>query len=104
VRQDRHLAIALASAVPLRILELRQVPAGYLSYLLDAENPGWQDAAAAIVETGDVLLFAGGKRGESAALFNRLADAIALMAFLPGGISLFGQHWEASAAPSPSSG
>lgn len=46
-------------------------------------------------EKGDILLFKGKKKGECAALFNQLAKSIAVLAFCPGGIKLFGQHWKA---------
>ena len=46
-------------------------------------------------ERGDVLIHGGGKKGERAELFNRTAHAIAVLAFVPGGVSLFGMHFEA---------
>jgi hypothetical protein len=45
--------------------------------------------AAELVSRGDVLMF-GGKKGEAAELFNRLANALAVLAFAPGGIKVFG--------------
>jgi hypothetical protein len=45
-------------------------------------------------EKVDILLYGSKKRGEVADLFNRVASAIAVLAFLPGGITIFGQHWE----------
>jgi hypothetical protein len=47
---------------------------------------------------GDVLMF-GGKKGEAAHLFNRLAHALAVLAFAPGGVTIFGHHWEAHPPP-----
>lgn len=49
-------------------------------------------------ERGDVLIYGGGKRGQAGALAGRLAQAIAVMAFLPGGVHLFGRHWVARSA------
>jgi len=46
-------------------------------------------------ERGDILLFGGGKQGEAADQFNRTAHGIAVLAFMPSGVTLFGQHWEA---------
>ena len=43
---------------------------------------------------GDVLLFGGGKKGEAADMFNKMAEGIALMSFLPGGVRVFGVHWD----------
>jgi hypothetical protein len=34
-------------------------------------------------------------RGQAGALFDELADALAVMAFSPGGISFLGTSWEA---------
>jgi hypothetical protein len=51
-----------------------------------------------LASRGDVLLFRGGKKGESAELFNRTAEAIAVLSFLPGGVRLFGNHWESAHA------
>jgi hypothetical protein len=48
-----------------------------------------------IAYRGDVLQFGGGKKGEAAAAFNALAEALAHMAFVPGGVKFSGVHWEA---------
>jgi hypothetical protein len=37
-----------------------------------------------------ILLFGGGKKGEVAELFNRLVFALAVMAFIPGGVRFCG--------------
>jgi hypothetical protein len=47
---------------------------------------------------GDDLLYRAKKKGETARYFNQLADAIAVMAFLPGGIKVFGEHYEVKAS------
>lgn len=83
------LPIFLSCSVPLRIMEmLRKGGPTDLDYEL-ARN--FRDALA---EHGDTLLY-GGKPGEAASLANRLAHAIAVLAFSPGGIIIFGQHFEA---------
>ena len=46
-------------------------------------------------EHGDILLHGGGKPGQCADLFNRTAHAIAVLAFVPGGVELFGTRFEA---------
>ena len=42
----------------------------------------------------EYLLHPGPKKGDSARAFNDLARCIALLSFYPGGIHLFGRHWE----------
>ena len=82
------LPIALSAAVPLWQAELAELPWAEV----EACTVGVADLLA---ERGDVLLFGGGKKGEVNTIFNRLAKAIAAMSFLPGGIRIFGCHWEA---------
>lgn len=48
---------------------------------------------------GDVMLFGGGKPGEAGELASQTAKAIAVLAFSPGGVTVFGRHWEARARP-----
>jgi hypothetical protein len=47
---------------------------------------------------GDVLMD-GGKKSEAADLFNRLAHALAVLAFAPGGVKVFGHYWKADPPP-----
>ena len=54
-----------------------------------------QETSDMLGERGDVLLCGGGKPGERAALFNRTAHAYAVLAFVPGGVSVFGAQFEA---------
>lgn len=51
--------------------------------------------ADTLAEKGDILLFRGGKKGEAGKLFASLVRSIAVMAFVPGGVTTFGQHYEA---------
>lgn len=44
---------------------------------------------------GDVLQYGSKKKGEAADLMAGLIDAVAILAFLPGGIDFLGLHWEA---------
>ena len=87
--RESLLSIALSAAVPLHILRLKE-----------QGGPRREDIEACqawsteLGEHGDVLLFGGGKPGQAAALFNQLARSIAVLSFWPGGVSLFGQHWE----------
>lgn len=82
------LAITLAAAVPLRIIEL--------------EAKGGPDAAdrekateygAILATKGDILQYGSKKKGEAADLFNGLAHAISVLAFAPGGVEVFGGHY-----------
>ena len=41
------------------------------------------------------LMFGGGKKGEAAGVFTKLAKTIAVMAFVPGGIEIFGTRYVA---------
>jgi hypothetical protein len=54
-----------------------------------------QETSDMLGEHGDILLHGGGKKGECADLFNRTAHAIAVLAFAPGGVELFGTKFEA---------
>jgi len=54
-----------------------------------------QDTADILSEHGNILLHGGGKMGECADLFNRTAHAIAVLAFVPGGVEIFGAKFEA---------
>lgn len=46
-------------------------------------------------EKGDLLLFKSKEKGETASLANALAQAIAVLSFLPGGIEIFGCRFDA---------
>lgn len=86
---DPHLAIALSAAVPLWIIELQCRPD--LDKYLGERAP---EIAALVAERADLLLFRGKKKGEAARIFNATAEGIALLAFVPGGVTIFGQHYE----------
>ena len=43
---------------------------------------------------GEAFIFGTGKKGEAAKMFNEVAEGVALMSFLPGGIHIFEHHWE----------
>lgn len=87
-----HLAIALSAAVPLRVLAL-----------YERQGPDENDLEAArqvgtlLASKGDRILFQGEVPGETAKLFNRVAQALAVLSFAPGGVTCFGQHFEALA-------
>ena len=91
---DSLLAISLAAAVPLRIMVLQRQGG--------PTEMDWRNAVefgSVLAEKGDILQFGYGKRqpreGEPsvADLFNQLARAVAVLAFVPGGVRLFGMHF-----------
>ena len=79
--------LAVAVTLQLKEMEDRGGPT-------DREVKDAQAFGQILGENGDLLLF-GGKPGEAAALFNQLAHAVAVLAFCPGGITIFGQHYQA---------
>jgi hypothetical protein len=80
------LRTSLAVAVPLWIHDVRDWP-----FERRAEQA--RKAASLVASKGDVLMY-GGRAGEAAEVFNELACAVACCAYQPGGITLFGDHWE----------
>ncbi len=48
-----------------------------------------------IAEHGDNLMFRSKKKGGTAEAFNCLAEGLACLSFAPGGVKVFGGHWEA---------
>lgn len=53
-----------------------------------------RECAQIVAEKGDVILFRTNKKGDSAKAFNALAEGIALLSFAPGGVTIFGLHFE----------
>lgn len=85
------LKIALQTAVPLRIAELRAMTeAGR-----ERTRMEWAaNAVEPISSHGDDLQFGSKRAGAAASVFNHLARALAAGAFQPGGISFSGLHFE----------
>lgn len=81
------LTSSLAVAVPLWQHKLKDVP-------MDDLVQRVAEAGKMIAQDGEKLLYGSNVKGEVADLFNRTAEAIAILSFLPGGITIFGQHWE----------
>jgi hypothetical protein len=87
----KTLAEMMQMAVPLHIIRLKEKGGP------DAEDmKKAQETSNILGEHGDILLFGGGKKGEVADQFNRTAHAIAVLAFCPGGVEVFGSHFEAT--------
>ena len=85
------LETMIAPAVFLRIVEMEK-----LGGPTPEDMKKVQETADMLGERGHVLLHGGGRKGECADLFNRTAHAIAVLAFAPGGVELFGTRFEAS--------
>lgn len=81
------LAGMLSLAVPLWIEAMR-------NWSEEERMEYGRKCADIVAEKGDVILYRG-KKGESAAAFNALAEGVAALAFAPGGVSIFGLHFEA---------
>lgn len=76
----------LATCVPLRIDELRRQALPLTEHVARVSA-----YAQDIGEYGDQLLFRGPRTKE---LINKVVDGLAVMAFIPGGVTLFGLHFE----------
>lgn len=81
----------VALAVPLRICLMQQAGGP-----TNEDIQRMQRFGPVVGEHGDVLLY-GGKKGEAAVLATELVHAIAVLSFTPGGIEMFGHHFEAQA-------
>lgn len=81
------LVAMLTIAVPLWIEKLRAKSFAQIQERATA-------CADVIAETGDVLLFRGGKEGQAAEAFNRTAEGVACLSFAPGGVTVLGLHFE----------
>lgn len=77
----------LPMAVALRIMDFKKLPWDQLQEI--ATN-----ASQFIGEHGDNILFLGPKKGDTAKAFNELTKGIAVLSFAPGGVTLFGLHFE----------
>lgn len=91
-KDQSYLGIALSAAVPLHIMSMKAN--GVMDLGLDRAR--LNALCDELGEHGDLLLYKGGKPGQTAHLFNELAWGIAVLAFCPGGVTVFGQHYEAS--------
>jgi hypothetical protein len=85
------LRIALSAAVPLAIREIQRAPGAPSDWHFERVREfGWELASSA----DDRIMYRSRKRGESAQFFDRFAETLAIMAFLPGGVKIFGMHFE----------
>jgi len=86
---SQNVLALLDAAVPLWAMQFRSKSLEELQQLA-------KEQGEVLALCGPAQALAGGpfKPGEAAAGFNALAKAIAILSFWPGGITLFGQHWE----------
>lgn len=85
--KQRLISVALLAAVPLWFIELR-LPETFDKLLEES-----QSFSSKLASEGDILLFGGKKKGETAAMFNKLAKTVAVLSCAPGGITIFGYIW-----------
>jgi hypothetical protein len=88
--ESKHslLSAHLSFAVPFAIAEIRECGGP-----TEADREFVAAFAQTLGEKGDVLLY-GGKKGEAGTLVSQLARALAVLAYQPGGVSVFGLHFE----------
>ena len=83
------IRVSLQAAVPLWVARLREQPWDQIQRRLP-------ELSQTIAEHGDVILYRSNVKGETARAFNALAEAIAALSFVPGGVTVFGEHWEST--------
>jgi hypothetical protein len=91
---NEHLSEMLKMAVFFRVEELKVRGGPTAEDMKKA-----QETSDILGEHGDILLHGGGKKGECAEIFNRTAHAVAVLAFVPGGVEIFGTRFEATDRP-----
>lgn len=79
------LLLTLEAAVPLWIHRVRSWPRPY-------REAREKVCAEVIAAEGDNIMFK--TKGKTANAFNRLAEGLALLSFVPGGVKFSGLHWE----------
>jgi hypothetical protein len=82
------LKTTLSFAVPLWILEFQGMSWDRVAKIT-------AEASEHLAHHGDDVLFKNKKKGENAKAFNHLARGIAALAFVPGGVRIYGLHFEA---------
>jgi hypothetical protein len=83
------IRLFLDTSVPLRILALQEQGGP-----TQEDFKRVQSHDQLLGERGNFLWMKSKKKGETAKVANAVADAIAVLSFVSGGITLFGQHWE----------
>lgn len=90
MKNQALLTTMMQTAVPLHVMRLKEKGGPTKEDMARA-----QETSDILGERGDILLHGGGKKGEAADQFNRTAHAIAVLAFVPGGVTLFGTTFDA---------
>ncbi|GHO59194.1 hypothetical protein [Ktedonobacter robiniae] len=84
------LAPALSATVPLYIYRIQQ-----RGGITDLDIVRVQSYTQDLMTRGEDLYFRRGKDGETGTRFDQVAEIIAVLAFSPGGITVFGLHFNA---------
>ena len=86
------LRTLLSVAVPIRAQKLMQLPEA----AFQSEMAGLEAVADGIAFHGDLVIFSEAviSRGNLAHGFTEVARAVAAASFMPGGITIFGAHFE----------
>ena len=88
-RNAAEMEIFLDASVSLRVLELKRRGGP-----VEADFERVQTYHQLIGEKGNFLWTKSEKKGITAEVANAVADSIAVLSFSPGGVVLFGRHWE----------
>jgi hypothetical protein len=83
------LVVSLEVAVMMQIQKLYKQPEDSIWDAIELYAETWADT---IATHADALQF-GGKPGQAAPLFNQLVQAVAHLAFAPGGVEIFGEKY-----------
>ena len=83
---EAMLRASLSLAVPMWADRLRSVP--FRDLLARAPEIGQH-----IASKGDCILFKS-KKGETAEAFNQLAEGLAILSFVPSGVTFMGDHYK----------
>lgn len=92
-RNNHALPDMLKMAVRMRQMEA----SGRRHFEFDDVKPFLEEFASELASKGDILLY-GGKQGEAADMFNKLAQAIFILSFAGGGVTVFGERFESRPA------
>lgn len=91
----------LGLAVPMWIERLRWWPASYRERRAHAIGEELAASHALVADDNPEGRVPRSERGEVALGFNLIAEALALLAFCPGGVVFAGEHWQAKAGVLP---
>jgi hypothetical protein len=83
------MQLTLMVGVPLCMHKIKSTGGPFRSDIKRAH-----EFAEILAEKGDVLQYGSRDQGEVANLMAQLIEAVAILACLPGGVDVFGMHWE----------